>query len=64
MIWTNQYPARARVSSCICSRVWPSWPSMGGEALGIAKIICLSTGEMPGPGNRSGWVGEQGGGRV
>ena len=26
--------------SCICRRGWLSWPSMGGEALGIAKIIC------------------------
>jgi hypothetical protein len=31
--------------SCICSRGWPSQPSMGGEVLGIAKIICPSTGE-------------------
>jgi hypothetical protein len=36
------------VSSCICSRVWPSWPSMRGEALGLAKIICPSTGECHG----------------
>ena len=39
---------RARVSSCICSRRWPSRPSVGGEALGIAKIICPSTGECQG----------------
>jgi hypothetical protein len=26
------------------SRRWPSWPSLGGEALGLAKIICPSTG--------------------
>ena len=26
------------VSSCICSRGWPRWPSMGGKALGLAKI--------------------------
>jgi hypothetical protein len=25
------------VSSCICSRGWPSWPSMGGEVLGLVK---------------------------
>jgi hypothetical protein len=37
---------------------------MGGEALGLAKITCPSTGEMPGPGSRSGWVGEQSGGRL
>jgi hypothetical protein len=30
-IWTNQYP-RARVSSCICSRRWPSRPSLEREA--------------------------------
>jgi hypothetical protein len=33
---------------------------MGEESLGLAKIICPSTGGMPGPGSRSGWVGEQG----
>ena len=33
------------VSSCICSRGWPRWPSMGGKALGLAKIIYPSTGE-------------------
>ena len=31
-----------------CSRGWPSWPSMGGEALGFVKIICPSTGECQG----------------
>jgi hypothetical protein len=36
------------VSSCICSRGWPSQPSMGGAALGLAKIICPSTGECQG----------------
>jgi hypothetical protein len=39
---------RACVSSCICSRRWHSRPSMGGEALGIAKIICPSSGECQG----------------
>jgi hypothetical protein len=39
---------RARVSSCICSRRWPSRPSLGGEDLGLAKIICPSTGECQG----------------
>jgi hypothetical protein len=37
---------------------------MGGEALGIVKIICndhMYRG-MPGPGSRSGWVEKQGGG--
>jgi hypothetical protein len=27
---------------------WPSWPSLGREALGLAKIICPSTGECQG----------------
>jgi hypothetical protein len=36
---------RAYVSSCICSRGWPSRPSLEGEALGFAKIICPNTGE-------------------
>jgi hypothetical protein len=26
-------------SSCICSRGWPSWSSMGGEALGSVKVL-------------------------
>jgi hypothetical protein len=41
-------PAPACFSRCICSRKWPSWTSMGGEILGIAKIICPSTGECQG----------------
>ena len=36
------------MSSCICSRGWPSWPSMGGEALGLVKILCPSIGECQG----------------
>ena len=31
--------------SCICSRGWPSWSSMGGEALGPVKALCPSIGE-------------------
>jgi hypothetical protein len=27
------------ISSCICSRGWPSRPSMGGEALGLVKVF-------------------------
>ena len=41
-------PTRACVSSCICSRGWPSRPSVGGETLGLVKIICSSTGECQG----------------
>jgi hypothetical protein len=33
------------VSSCICSRRWPSRPSLGEEALGLANILCPRTGE-------------------
>jgi hypothetical protein len=44
--WTSTY--QSCVSSCICSRGWPSWPSMGGGAHGIAKIMCTSTGECQG----------------
>jgi hypothetical protein len=30
---------------CICSRGWPSQPSIGGEALGPVKALCPSTRE-------------------
>ena len=43
-IWTNQYP-QSCVSSCICNRGWPIQPSMEGEALDLAKIICPSKGK-------------------
>jgi hypothetical protein len=39
---TSTPPPRSCVSSCICSRGCPSWPSMGGEALDLVKIICPS----------------------
>jgi hypothetical protein len=48
-------------SSCICRRVWPSWPSMGGEALGLVKIICPSTGECQGQEAGVGGLGSRGG---
>jgi hypothetical protein len=35
-------------SSCICSRGWPYWTSVGGEALGFMKARCLSVGEFEG----------------
>jgi hypothetical protein len=35
-------------SSCICSRGWPFQSSVGGEALGPVKVLCLSVGECPG----------------
>ena len=39
---------RAHVSSCICSRRWPSWTSVEREAPCLANFICLSTGEQQG----------------
>jgi hypothetical protein len=36
------------VSSCICNRGWPSWPSIGGEGPGLAKILCPRIGECQG----------------
>jgi hypothetical protein len=35
-------------SSCICSRGWPSWSSMGGETLGPVKVLCPSIGNCQG----------------
>jgi hypothetical protein len=32
-------------SDYICSRGLPSWSSMGGEALGLVKVLCPSVGE-------------------
>jgi hypothetical protein len=29
-----------------CSRGWPSWSSMEGEALGPMKVLCPSIGEF------------------
>jgi hypothetical protein len=55
---------RARVSSCICSRRWPSQPSLGREAPWSSKLYMPQYRGMPGPRSRSEWVGEQGGGRV
>jgi hypothetical protein len=48
------------VSSCMCSRGWPSWPSMRGEALGLVKVLCPSTGKcQTGSGGRSGGLGSR-----
>jgi hypothetical protein len=53
---------RARISSCICSRRWPSRPSLGREAPWYCKLYMPQYRVIPGPRNRSGWLGEQGGG--
>jgi hypothetical protein len=46
-------------SSCICSKRWPSWPSFGGEALGLAKIICPIKGECQFQEAGLGWLGNR-----
>jgi hypothetical protein len=76
-IWTNQYlqsslglnhqPKKTHGwthgTSCICSRGWPSRPSMGGKALGLVKIICPSIGECQGQEAGVGGLVSRGGGR-
>jgi hypothetical protein len=50
-------------SNNICSRGWPSWTSMGGEAhflLCPEKALCLSVGECQDREAGVGWVGDQG----
>jgi hypothetical protein len=56
------YPVlpRARVSSCICSRRWPSQPSLGREAPWSCKLYMPQYRGMTGPRSGSGLVGEQG----
>jgi hypothetical protein len=50
---------RARVSSCICSRRWPSWPSLGREASWSCKLYIPQYRGTPGLRSGSGLVGEQ-----
>jgi hypothetical protein len=42
-------------SSCICSRGWPCWTSMGGKALGPMKALCPRMEEWQG--QEWEWVG-------
>ena len=51
-----------KVSSCICSRSWLNCPSLGGEALDLAKIICPNTGECQGQEGGVGGLESRGGG--
>jgi hypothetical protein len=45
-------------SSCICSKGWPSWASMGGEALVPGKAQCPSVEKCQGQEKVvSWWVG-------
>ena len=46
--------------SCIYRLGWPSWPSMGGEALGPVKALCPSNREMLGLGMGVGGLGSRG----
>jgi hypothetical protein len=55
---------RAHVSSYICSRRWPSWPSLGREAPWSCKVYMPQYRGPPGPRSGSGWVGKQGWGMV
>ena len=50
----------AHGSSYICSRGWPSQPSMGGEALGPVKDVCPSIGECQGQESGGGGFGSRG----
>jgi hypothetical protein len=47
---------RACVSSCICSRSWPNWPSLAREAPWSCKLYMPQYRGMPGPRNGSVWV--------
>jgi hypothetical protein len=49
---------RACVSSCICSRRWPSWPSLGRESPWSCKVFMPQYRGTPGPRSGSEWVGE------
>ena len=49
---------RARVSSCICSKRWPSQPSLGREFPWYCKLYMPQYRGMPGPRSECGWVGE------
>jgi hypothetical protein len=55
---------RAHVSSCLCSRRWSSWPSLGREAPWSCKLYMPQYRGMAGPKSGSGCVGEQSSGRV
>jgi hypothetical protein len=54
----------AHISSFICTRRWPSRPSLGREAPWYCKLYTSQYRGMPGPRSGSGGVGEQGRGRV
>jgi hypothetical protein len=49
---TNQrkHTSGTHGSSCICIRRWPSWSSIGGEALVPVKVLCPGVGKEVGVG--------------
>ena len=49
---------RACVSSCICSRRWPSQPSLVREAPRSCKLYMPQYRGTPGQRSGSGWVGQ------
>jgi hypothetical protein len=48
----------------MCNRGWPSWSSVGGEALGPVKDICPKYRRMPEPGIGVGKLWSVGGGEI
>jgi hypothetical protein len=48
------------LAAYICSRGWPSWSSVGGEALGTVKLLCPSIGECLGQEEGVGGLGSRG----
>ena len=55
--------SRACVSSCICSRGWPSWLPVGEEVLGLSNILGPSIGECKGQEVGVGWWWSRGRGK-
>jgi hypothetical protein len=55
---------RAPVSSCICSRRWPGWPSLGRETPVSCKLYMPQYRGTPGRRSGSEWLGEEGGWRL
>jgi hypothetical protein len=51
---------RARISTCICSREWPSGPSLRRENPWYCKLYMPQYRGMPEPRSGSGWVREHG----
>jgi hypothetical protein len=45
------------MSSCICIKRWPSWPSLEREAHWTCKLYMPQYRETTGPKSGSGWVG-------